>query len=363
MTAILIAGGGTGGHLMPALAVAAALRRAHPEHEVVLAGAERGLEARLLPGRSFPYHLLPAEPLYRRQWWKNARGLFRIPRLLGRVNRVLDEVRPGVALGTGGYAAAAVIWRAAGRRIPTALLELDAVPGLATRVLARRAKHVYLAMPEAAARLPAQRGQRVFVTGAPIEPPDPGLRAGARERFGLDGRPVVLVTGGSQGSAAINAAVEGWVASGGARAVQVIWATGPDHLERHRRHHAPPDVQVHGFLDPIAPAYAVADLAVARAGSMSLAELAAWGIPAILVPLPGAAADHQTRNALAMTEAGAAVVLPQAELSPGTLAAAVDRLVDDPIGRDRMAACALARGKPGATVDIVSLLTGLEAGS
>jgi UDP-N-acetylglucosamine--N-acetylmuramyl-(pentapeptide) pyrophosphoryl-undecaprenol N-acetylglucosamine transferase len=357
MTTILLAGGGTGGHLMPALAIAERLRIEQPEWRVVLAGAQRGVEARLLPTRSWPYHLLPAEPVYRRQWWRNVRWPLVAWRLLRAVDQLLDTERPAVVMGTGGYASGPVVWRAAGRGIPTAVLELDAVPGLATRLLARSARHVYLAAPEARAQLRTGHRTEVLVTGAPIHPPDLALRGSAHAHFGLDRtRPVVLVTGGSQGSLALNEAVAAWVGSGAAEDVQLLWATGTATYADFAALHRPPTVQVFEFLDPIAPALAAADLAVTRAGSMTLAELWAWGVPAILVPLPTAAADHQTRNARVMAEAGAAELLMQADLGPGRLAAVVRRVLSEPGLRDRMAAASKARGRPGATAEILGHL-------
>jgi len=349
---------------MPALAIAGQLQSDHAGWRIVLAGSTRGIEARLLPVRGWPYHLLPSEPIYRRQWWRNFRWHAIAWRLVRAVDRMLDDERPAVVLGTGGYAAGPVVWRAARRGIPTAVLELDAHPGLTTRMLAGRVRQVYLAVPEARAALKAGPAAEVFVTGAPIVPPDPSLRAAGLERFGLDpGRPVVLVTGGSQGALALNRAVAGWVQRGGAEGMQVIWATGRLTWDQFRSLHEPPAVQVFDFLDPIQPALAAATLAVARAGSMTLAELCAWGIPGILVPLPTAAQDHQARNARVLADAGAAVLLPESELTPDRLAAEVSALARDEKRRAAIAAAALARGRPAATVEIANRLAGLSGHS
>ncbi|HEX9893190.1 MAG TPA: glycosyltransferase, partial [Gemmatimonadales bacterium] len=161
MSTVLIAGGGSGGHLMPALAIATELRARG--RRVVLVGATRGIESRLLPHRGFRYHLLQSEPIYRRQWWKNLRWPLLAIRLLRQIDRVFKEETPGLVVGTGGYAAGPVVWRAARRRIPTAILEQDAFPGLATRLLAREAKHVYLGQPETRARLTIGLDTQVFV--------------------------------------------------------------------------------------------------------------------------------------------------------------------------------------------------------
>ncbi len=359
---VLIAGGGTGGHLMPALAIAEALRSRHPDWRVVMVGAERGVEARLLPTRDFPFHLLPFEPIYRRQWWRNIRWPLLAVSLARRCGRLLTEERPDLVLGTGGYASGPIVWTAARRGIPTAILEQDAFPGLVTRWLAPRVRAVFLGAPEAERHLRRGAATTITVTGSPIAPPTPERAAAARARFGIDeGRPVVLVMGGSQGSVAINERVAGWVEAGGADRLTLIWATGRASVERFQRWHRPPAVTVVDFLDPAADGYAVADLVVARAGMMTIAEICAWGLPSILIPLPTAAADHQTRNAEAMATAGAAVMLRQADLTAESLGREIDRLLAPPAA-EPLEAAARARGRPGAVGEIVTRLEALVAG-
>src|SRR5215207_5095241 len=172
---------------MPALAIADALRERAPDVEPVLVGAVRGVEARLLPSRDFRYHLLPSEPIYRRTWWKNARWPLIMGHLLREVARVFKEEQPAAVLGTGGYASGPVVWSAARQGIPTAIQEQNAYPGLATRLLSRRVRHVYLGLPEAGSLLRFGANTAVFDTGNPIAPPTPTRRAAALARFGLDG--------------------------------------------------------------------------------------------------------------------------------------------------------------------------------
>ncbi len=354
---ILIAGGGTGGHLMPALAIASEIEARENGLEPVLVGAVRGVEARLLPTRNFRYHLLPSEPIYRRAWWRNLRWPLIAGRLLRQVEQVFAEERPVAVLGTGGYASGPVVWLAARRGLPSAIQEQNAYPGLATRWLSRRVSHVYLGLPEARRLLRFGPTTQVFDTGNPIVPPTPERRAAAMRGFGLDGNgPVLLVTGGSQGALALNQAVAGWLDGGRARGVSLIWATGRGTHDQFARYHRPPTVHVVDFLDPMADGYAVADLVVSRAGMITVAELCAWGLPSILVPLPTAAADHQTHNAKVLAEAGASLMLPQAELTPNSMGDAVDRLLLDRSSRERMAERARARGKPRAAEEIVSNL-------
>ncbi len=362
MTTIAFAGGGTGGHLFPALAIARAVGEVQPEWQCVFAGASRGVEATVLPARGVRHQLFPFEPIHRQRWWRNVRWPFLATRIIREVDRWLEAEQPAAVIGTGGYVSGPVVWRAARRGIPTAILELDVRPGLASRLLASRVDQVWLGAAEAIPALPVKGRARAIVTGAPIVPPDPGRSEAARRRFGFTAdRPVLVVTGGSQGSLALNRAVAGWLAMGDP-GCQVVWATG-------RATHgqfaslARPGVAVEAFLDPMADAWAIADLAVARAGMMTLAELAAWGIPAILVPLPSAAADHQTHNARAAAEAGAAVCLPQAELDPARLGQSIAAILGDPPRRQEMAAAALRRGRPDASREIADRVVRLVGAS
>jgi UDP-N-acetylglucosamine--N-acetylmuramyl-(pentapeptide) pyrophosphoryl-undecaprenol N-acetylglucosamine transferase len=343
---------------MPALAIATALQESRSGVEPVLVGATRGVESRILPTRDFRFHLLPTEPIYRRTWWRNFRWPFVAGRLLREVARLFENEAPAAVIGTGGYASGPVVWWAARHGIPTAIQEQNAYPGLASRWLSGRVRHVYLGLPEAARLLKFGKRTEVFDTGNPITPPAPERRAAALTKFGLDGRrPVLLVTGGSQGALAINRAVAGWLDNGAEKPdATLIWVTGRGSHEEFARYHRPPDVHVIDFLDPMAEGYAVADLVISRAGMITVAELCAWGIPSILIPLPTAAADHQTHNARVLEAAGASRLLPQSELTPQNLAAAVSILLEDAGMRKQMSERALSRGRPRAATDIVSNL-------
>jgi UDP-N-acetylglucosamine--N-acetylmuramyl-(pentapeptide) pyrophosphoryl-undecaprenol N-acetylglucosamine transferase len=359
---ILIAGGGTGGHLMPALALARAA--ADRGFEPVLVGAERGIEAQILPGHPFPFHLLPMEPLYRQRWWRNLRWPLIAVRAWRAAGRVLAAERPAIVIGTGGYAAGPVVWRAQRGGIPTALQEQNAFPGITTRLLARGARQVHLGFPEARSRLAPGATTEIFALGNPIAPPPatPPDRAAALATFGLEpSRPTLLVVGGSQGALALNEAIAGALAGGAGGAggdllgdVNVLWGTGAAHQARYASLAVPGRVVVRGFFDPMGPAYAAADLVVCRAGAMTVAELCAWGKPSVLVPLPTAAADHQTVNARALADAGAAVQLAERDLSPESLARIALPLARDPRRLAALAAVARGRGHPDAARAIMS---------
>jgi UDP-N-acetylglucosamine--N-acetylmuramyl-(pentapeptide) pyrophosphoryl-undecaprenol N-acetylglucosamine transferase len=359
---VLLAGGGTGGHLMPALALAQALHQARPDLEPVLVGAERGIEAQVLPRYPFRHHLLPLEPIYRRTWWNNVRWLLVAGRTWRAVGRVLAAEQPAIVIGTGGYAAGPVVWRAQRRGLPTVLQEQNAFPGLATRWLARRARQVHLGFPEARELLRVGPHTAVFALGNPIGVPEPGSRDAARDALGLlPSRPTLLVFGGSQGARAINYAVAGALERRLLDGVNVVWGTGTAHADALARYAVAGRVVVRGFFDPMAPVYRAADLVVARAGAMTVAELCAWGKASILVPLPSAAADHQTHNAAALAAAGAAIHLAEERLTPYTLAQEVAALVADRARLESLATLARGRGHPDAAREIVSKILTLIA--
>ncbi len=349
---------------MPALALATQLRQAQPEVEPFLVGAERGVEAQVLPTRDFRYALLPMEPIYRRTWWRNVRWPLVLGQLTRQLRQLFREEQPVAVLGTGGYASGPVVWWASRRGLPTAMQEQNAFPGLATRLLARRVRHVYLGVPEARRLLKPGASTECFDTGNPIAPPEHDRRATAMTRLGLDpSRPVLLVTGGSQGSLAINRAVARWLEqrSDAEQMWQVLWLAGRATYAEFASLGRLDGVVVRDFQDPMADAYAVADLVISRAGMMTVAELCAWGLPAILIPLPTAASDHQTHNARVLQDAGGACMLLQSTMERDGLGPTLMALLTDEVSRRRMAAVARARGRPDAARDIVSLFLTLLA--
>src|SRR5438445_605977 len=282
-------------------------------------------------------------------------GFIRFGRAGRAVGRVLEPERPVIVIGTGGYAAGPVVWRAQRRGLPTVLQEQNASPGLATRWLARRARQVHLGFPEARAELRFGPHTAVFALGNPIRRPEPGSRAPALDQPGLGAeRPTLLALGGSQGAGAGNFAAGGALERGLLDGVNVVWGTGTAQANALARYAVPGRVVVRGFFDPIAAAYRVADLVVARAGAMTVAELCAWGKPSVLVPLPTSAANHQTHNARALAAAGAAIHLAEHDLSAHALAGLITELLGEPARLEALAARARARGHPNASREIVS---------
>jgi UDP-N-acetylglucosamine--N-acetylmuramyl-(pentapeptide) pyrophosphoryl-undecaprenol N-acetylglucosamine transferase len=365
---IIFAGGGTGGHLYPGLAIAREIVRLDPRVRPFFVGARRGVESQVLPGTEFEHLLLDLHPLYRSRPWENWKTIVGGIGAWRRIGKLVRAERPALVVGTGGYAAGAMLAYSAVHRIPMVQQAGDSFPGITARFFARFSRAVYLAFPEAAARLTTRNRDSLIFTGAPIEPPPARRpdRAAARASWGLPPGvdTVILVYGGSQGSLAINEAVAGWVEGELPENVGIIWATGRTTHERfaHLDGAADGRVVVRDYLSPIREAYAATDIAIARAGAMTTAELFAWGIPAVLVPLPTAAADHQTRNAVALDAAGAAIHLPQSELSSDRLAATIGRLANDPRELDRLVRGSRARAKPDAAETIARHILDLAAG-
>ncbi len=357
MSVVLFAGGGTGGHLMPALAIAEAMVRLDPSVEPFFLGARRGIEAQVLPARPWRHALLPFEPIYRRQWWRNWRLPLSAWRSHAMVRDVLEREGPALAVGTGGYVSGPAVWAAARAGVPYLLQEQNAFPGFATRRLARQARQIHLGFPEAARYLEPGPETVVSVTGNPIVPPvEPRPARGAAKQalgFAAD-RPLVLVAGGSQGSLAINRVVAGAVTSGRwPGGTQLLWQTGQaSHGDF--AHLGTATVRLSPFIDPMAMAYAAADLVVCRGGALTLAEVAAWALPAIVVPLPTSAANHQLVNARALAAAGAAVLREQRDLDADSLVTAVTGLLDDPAGMARLAAAGRGRARPLAADNIAA---------
>ncbi|MGZ4245867.1 MAG: undecaprenyldiphospho-muramoylpentapeptide beta-N-acetylglucosaminyltransferase [Solirubrobacteraceae bacterium] len=335
---IVIGAGGTAGHVVPALAVADALRA--DGAQVAFIGGERA-ELELVPEAGYELRTLRVQPLYRKQPLRAARAAAVDAAALLAARRLLAELRPAAVMGAGGYVAGPVGLAAVLRRVPLVLCEADSHLGLTNRLLAPVAKRVCLAFP-----IPGRDGYRYRVTGRPIPPPATDREA-ARERFGIAaGETCVLVFGGSQGARSINhAAVEAFA---GAR-FHVLHAAGERDLPDLQ---APgPHYDLRGYISNFGEALVASDLVIARSGG-SIFEIAAAGRPAVLIPYPYATADHQAANARYMEEGGAAIVIPDNELTPARLAAEVGRLLADHGRLAAMARASAALAKPDAAREI-----------
>jgi UDP-N-acetylglucosamine--N-acetylmuramyl-(pentapeptide) pyrophosphoryl-undecaprenol N-acetylglucosamine transferase len=352
---VIFAGGGTGGHLYPGLAIARALVKADPRVEPFFIGARRGIERDVLPQVGFAFELLDLHPLYRSRPWENWKTLHGA---MSAWRRIAAEVRsepPLCVVGTGGYAAGLTLGYAASHGIPLVLQEQNTYPGITARFFSRFAAQIHLGFPEGRRYLSPSKKTEVYDSGNPIEPPpaDAFEKAPARTKWGFppNGGAVLLVYGGSQGSQAMNEVVAAWIDQGLPSDLFVIWATGKanyDELARYESNR----VKVRAYIAPISEAYRAADFALSRAGAMATAELCAWGIPSIVVPLPSAAADHQTANAKALAASGASEMIRQSDLNTESLSRAVESLLAHPAKLAAMRTKALERARPTAAADI-----------
>src|SRR4051812_15171050 len=341
---IVIAAGGTAGHVVPALAVADALRAEGAR--VVFVGGERA-ERTLVPAAGYELRPIAVEGLSRTNPLKAARAAAKAVGAVGTALRILGDVRPHAVMGGGGYVAGPVGLAAVLRRIPLVLTGAASPLGLSNRLLARFARRVCLASP-----IEGRRGDRYVVTGRPVPPPATDVAA-ARARFGLsEGDRCVLVFGGSLGARSINeAAIEGLAGA----PYRVLHAAGTRDYAALRDRMPGEGYDLREYIDGFGEALLASDLCVARAGG-SIFEVAAHGRAAILVPYPHATADHQTANARWMAEGGAAVVIPDGELTPGRLRAEVDALLADAPRLEAMGRASAALARPDAAQRIAAEL-------
>ena len=347
---VIVAGGGTGGHLFPGLAVVQELRRRIEDLEVTFVGTERGIEARVLPERGEHLELLDVTPLKGRSSAELGRSMMRLP---GAMMQAASIVRGAdLVIGVGGYASGPVVAAAAMQRIPTAILEQNAHVGLTNRMLSKLVGRAYLSFVETASVF----GSRARVVGNPVRRPIAQMaKRASADPDGFEARAeTILVMGGSQGARALNlTAPEAFAGLRHPR--KVIHQTGAAMVDevQARYDELGVDARAVSFIDDMAQAYAAASVVVARAGATTLAELQAIGRPSVLVPYPHAADDHQAVNARSLEDAGAAKCILERELDAEALRDAVDALLDSPIEARAMAAAARGRGKPEAAAAIV----------
>jgi UDP-N-acetylglucosamine--N-acetylmuramyl-(pentapeptide) pyrophosphoryl-undecaprenol N-acetylglucosamine transferase len=363
---IMVAGGGTGGHLFPGLAVIEELRRRIPGLEVRFVGTAHGIEARILPVRGESFDILEVTPLKGQGLGARFTSIARIPGAMMEASSLIRSFRPDLVLGVGGYASGPVLLAASLTGHPTALLEQNAHVGMTNRILSRFVDRAYISFGHTAevfgekkSRLTGNPVRREFVEHARRALADPeGFESRAR---------TVLVLGGSQGARKLNEDVPRALAQAGfaERDLRVLHQTGEamrDEVEK-TYEDLGIDAQVVTFIDEMARAFSNAVLVVARAGATTLAELCAIGRPSILVPFPFAADDHQAKNATALEEQGAAICVRESELEVDALGTLVAGLLDDPAKRRAMSLAAREHGRPDAAATIVDDMIGWLGGA
>lgn len=328
---VIISGGGTGGHIFPAISIAGALRAANPSVEILFVGAEGKMEMEKVPAAEYRIIGLPVAGFSRKLTLKNIAVVIKLIKSLVKARKVIREFNPDVVVGVGGYASGPML-RVAGRRgIPTLIQEQNSYPGVTNRLLAAKASVICVAYDGLEKYFPANR---IIKTGNPVRHSFRNLilrRDEALGYFGLkaSGR-VVLVLGGSQGAGTINNAILASLSRLQESGVQLLWQTGSYYLENMKRQAGGnlKGVIITDFIDRMELAYAAADLIVSRAGAGTISELAIAGKPVILVPSPNVAEDHQTKNAMALSERSAAVMVTDAD-APARLCDKITDLISD----------------------------------
>ncbi|MBI5837389.1 MAG: undecaprenyldiphospho-muramoylpentapeptide beta-N-acetylglucosaminyltransferase [Candidatus Eisenbacteria bacterium] len=357
MGRIIIAGGGTGGHIYPGVAVAEEVRRRHPDWKVTFVGTLRGLETRVLPETGFHLDLISVRGLPRRPGFSQVSALFRFLVSIGEAQKLLLREKPDVVLGTGGFVSAPVVIAARLQGIPVVMQEQNSVPGLVNRWLSGIVQEVHINFSES--RQFFRRKNHLKLTGNPVRPEvlggDPRATA---EKYGLDLSMFTLfVFGGSRGAHSLNqAVVDAWPTLSRQPSFQLIMQTGSEDYEWVSKQITGPRAVVRDYLPHISEAYCLADLVIARAGAMTISEITVCGLPSILVPYPHAAQNHQLINARNLVERGAATMLLDSETDGARLAREVLALMDDRSRLKTMARNARNFGRVDAAEKIVRSL-------
>ncbi len=362
----LFAGGGTGGHLYPAIAIAQKIAESLPAAEIHFVGTAKGLECKVIPTLGYSLHLIAVRGFARRWTVANVLVPFRLMWSLLQCVGILIQTKPSAVIGTGGYVSGPMLMLAALFGYPTLVQEQNSYPGVTTRMLARWVDRVHLSFQESVRFF--KKKEKLIVSGNPVR----DLRLGvskqeARMQFGLHpDKPTMLVFGGSQGALAVNKAVIGCLGDLMEHTdLQLIWSTGTTSLQEVRQatEKYAARIWVADFISNMAFAYAASDFAVCRAGALTLAEITLYGLPAILIPLPHAAANHQVINANALEKLGAAMVLREEELRESLLAESIKSLLMNTAKRQAMSTAARAAAFPNATNEIVQSIFSLIQGT
>ena len=352
---IIISGGGTGGHIYPAIAIANELKAIDPATDILFVGAEGKMEMEKVPRAGYTIVGLPVVGIKRELTLDNLAFPVKLGRSLLRARQIIRDFQPDAAVGVGGYASGPLLLAASLKGIPTLIQEQNSYAGLTNKVLARWAKRICVAYPGMDAFFPAEK---IRLTGNPvrndIQFASQQVETG-RSLFGLENtRPTLLIIGGSQGARTLNESIEAGLTRFVDAGIQVIWQTGPAFIERARTAIAATGsslIKPYDFIYDMDKAYAVADAVVSRAGALSVSELCLVGRPAILVPFPTAAEDHQTKNAMSLVEHNAALLVNDRNARAELVTAALD-LLKNPAQQQHLSQQIKTLAKPNAARDI-----------
>jgi len=325
---ILLTGGGTGGHIYPALALVENVRLYYPNAEFLYVGTSNGLEADIVPKHGIPMSYIEVSGFRRSLSLDNIKVIYRFIAACIQSRRILKEFKPDIVIGTGGYVAAPVVYVASKMNIPTIIHEQNAIPGLTNNFLSRYASAVAISFPESRKMFP--KATNIITTGNPratavaMADRDKGLSF-----LNFDSSlPIVAVLGGSRGAKVINDAMDDWLSNNEQLPFRIVFVTGSVHYDRFKDK-ASKDIRIYPFIYNMTEVLACADLVIGRAGATFLAEITSLGIPSILIPSPYVTNNHQLHNAMALKDNGAAIVIPENEVSAKKLKQTVLRLLQN----------------------------------
>ncbi len=312
---VIISGGGTGGHIFPAVAIANALRRRDPRTEILFVGALGRMEMERVPAAGYKIVGLPVAGFDRRRLWRNVSVVLKLIKSVRLAGKVIRDFQPDIAVGVGGYASGPVLKKAQAKGIPTLLQEQNSYAGVTNKMLAKKARKICVAYEKMERFFPEES---IVMTGNPVRAEIVGTdmdRATAIRRLGMDpSKPLILVVGGSLGARTINRSISRCLDELTATGAQVLWQTGKLYVEECQAiAEGKKDVRATAFISDMAAAYRAADLVVSRAGASTISEIQLLGMPSVLVPSPNVAEDHQRKNAQALADRDAAVMVLDAE--------------------------------------------------
>jgi UDP-N-acetylglucosamine--N-acetylmuramyl-(pentapeptide) pyrophosphoryl-undecaprenol N-acetylglucosamine transferase len=356
---LIISGGGTGGHVYPAIAIANAWTEKYPESEILFVGAEGKMEMQKVPEAGYRIEGLKIAGIQRKLSIKNLSFPLKVLDSLHKSRKLLKNFNPHLVVGVGGYASGPVLFSAQRKGIPTMIQEQNSYAGITNKLLAKKAKAICVAYPGMDEFFPADR---LHYTGNPVRKDIlhlGGKKGSGLKHFGLQpGKPVVLVLGGSLGARTINQAVLGAMHTLSEKGYQVLWQTGKfyyEEMEEKVRHAEIEGIYPFEFIKEMDLAYAAADVVVSRAGALSVSELSLVGKPVVFIPSPNEEEDHQTKNAMAYLSKEAAILLPDDE-AVENLAVVVQNIMEDPQKQEELGRHILELAKPDAAKEIVKVM-------
>lgn len=360
---VIMAGGGTGGHIYPALAIARGIQERWPQAEIIFVGTKEGLENTIIPEAGYKLMTISAQGLDRSSLIKAAGSLLQVPIGFWQARNIIRDYKPSIVIGTGGYVSYPVVLAASIMQVKTVIHEQNAYPGLANRALAKRVDRVLLTFPGAASHFPSGV---THLTGLPIRPEiTAATRKEAANFFQLrEDKFTLLVVGGSRGSLRINQATTGLLKRYKDKDMQLVWITGSQHFEilskEFEEEKLPDNIRVFPYLFNMEMGWAIADLAICRAGATTLSELAVRGLPAILIPYPYASEGHQEKNARYLEEKGAALIIVDEFLDEQTLFNNIEGMRRNKFRLLRMAQIMKEEGRLRALDDILDVIQDIK---